>query len=42
MGKAISAIRDWSVTEEKSAASGAAATFGSLVFGEAVQEKRLP
>ena len=42
LGKAISAIRDWSVTEEKSAASGAAATFGSLVFGEAVQEKRLP
>jgi glutamine synthetase len=43
LGKAISAIRDWSVTKDKDgAASGTAASFGSLVFGDAVQEKRLP
>jgi glutamine synthetase len=43
LGNAISAIRDWSVTKDKDGtASGTAASFGSLVFSDAVQEKRLP
>ena len=41
--EAISAIRDWSVDKDiQPAAGGAAETFGSLVFGDAEQEKRLP
>jgi glutamine synthetase len=43
LGEAISAIRDWSVTNRKDAGtSGATEAFGSLVFNDAVQEKRLP
>jgi glutamine synthetase len=43
LGEAISAIREWSMTEDK-APSQLAATeaFGSLVFSDALQEKRLP
>ena len=43
LGEAISAIRDWSVTEAKEP-SGPRATeaFGSLVFNDAVQQARLP
>ena len=40
---AISAIRDWSIEKDMPLAGvGAAETFGSLVFGDAEQEKRLP
>jgi glutamine synthetase len=43
LGDAISAIRDWSVTEAKDPrAPRAAEAFGSLVFNDAVQEARLP
>ncbi|HTK28935.1 MAG TPA: glutamine synthetase III [Vicinamibacterales bacterium] len=44
LGEAISAIRDWSVTEGKETAPGprAAAVFGSLVFNDDVQQARLP
>src|SRR5262245_4367617 len=43
LGEAISAIRDWSVTKDKNgSAPGKSETFGSLVFNDAVQEKRLP
>ena len=43
LGEAISAIRDWSLTKDKNgSAPGKSETFGSLVFSEAVQEKRLP
>jgi glutamine synthetase len=43
LGEAISAIRDWSVTEAKEPrASRAAESFGSLVFSDAVQQTRLP
>src|SRR5262245_37002512 len=43
LGDAISAIRDWSVTEAKDPrAPRAAEAFGSLVFSDAVQEARLP
>src|SRR5438034_1787487 len=43
LGEAISAIRDWSVTEAK-APRGPRATeaFGSLVFNDEVQQTRLP
>jgi glutamine synthetase len=41
LGEAISAIRDWSLTKGKSEPRGTEA-FGSLVFNDAVQEKRLP
>ncbi len=41
--EAISAIRDWSLTEGKeSRGPHAAESFGSLVFDGAVQQKRLP
>src|SRR5436309_967820 len=41
--EAISAIRDWSVTEAKEAPfARATETFGSLVFNDAVQQARLP
>jgi glutamine synthetase len=43
LGEAISAIRDWSMTKEKELTQVAATeAFGSLVFSDAVQEKRLP
>src|SRR5690348_5384701 len=42
LGEAIGAIRDWSVATKDRAAVSAADAFGSLVFNEAVQEKRLP
>ena len=41
LGEAIGAIRHWSVTAKDKSATGADA-YGSLVFGDAVQEKRLP
>jgi len=41
--EAISAIRDWSVTEAKDTRfARATETFGSLVFNDAVQQTRLP
>jgi glutamine synthetase len=43
LGEAISAIRDWSVTEAKaSRGPHATETFGSLVFGDRAQQQRLP
>jgi glutamine synthetase len=44
LGEAISAIRDWSVTEVKGPTQGSrmAQDFGSLVFGDEVQQARLP
>jgi glutamine synthetase len=43
LGEAISAIRDWSVAKEKEPATGGAVeAFGSLVFNDAEQQKRLP
>jgi len=43
LGEAISAIRDWSVTEAKETRGPhAAETFGSLVFNDEVQQTRLP
>src|ERR671939_373331 len=43
LGDAISAIRDWSVTEAKEPrAPRATDAFGSLVFNDAVQQARLP
>src|SRR5438128_267495 len=43
LGEAISAIRDWSVTEAKEPrAPRATETFGSLVFNDSVQQTRLP
>src|SRR4051812_23572017 len=44
LGDAISAIRQWSVTEGKEPSRGSHATevFGSLVFGEEAQQARLP
>jgi glutamine synthetase len=43
LGEAISAIREWSMTTGKNASTEASAadTFGSLVFNETLQEKRL-
>src|SRR5437667_1821307 len=43
LGEAISAIRDWSVTDGKEKRDArAAAIFGSLVFNDEVQQARLP
>jgi glutamine synthetase len=43
LGEAISAIRDWSVVTKKEPGDARAANlFGSLVFNDAEQEKRLP
>ena len=43
LGEAISAIRDWSVTEAKEPrAPRATEGFGSLVFNDEVQQTRLP
>ncbi|MGE0702308.1 MAG: glutamine synthetase III [Vicinamibacterales bacterium] len=43
LGDAIGAIRDWSVTKGKeSSEARTTLDFGSLVFDDAVQEKRLP
>src|SRR5207249_11739065 len=43
LGEAITAIRDWSVTEAKEPrAPRATEAFGSLVFNDAVQQARLP
>ena len=44
LGEAISAIRDWSVTEAegRDGRPHAAETFGSLVFNDSVQQTRLP
>src|SRR6476469_4775069 len=43
LGEAISAIRDWSVTEAKEPRNGRASEgFGSLVFNDEVQQARLP
>ncbi len=43
LGEAISAIRDWSVTEAKEPrAPRATEAFGSLVFNDSVQQTRLP
>src|SRR5688572_13653660 len=43
LGEAIGAIRDWSVVNKKEPGdAGAANVFGSLVFNDAKQEKRLP
>jgi glutamine synthetase len=43
LGEAISAIRDWSVTEAKEPrAARVAEAFGSLVFNDEVQQTRLP
>jgi len=44
LGEAIGAIRDWSVGEAKEPERTSRATeiFGSLVFNDAVQQKRLP
>ena len=41
LGEAISAIRDWSETKRKESPNGKG-TFGSLVFDDAEQQKRLP
>ena len=42
LGEAISAIRDWSVAKEGTPAVRSEFTFGSLVFNDAEQQKRLP
>src|SRR3954447_13332661 len=43
LGEAISAIRDWSVTEAKEPrAAKTTEAFGSLVFNDEVQQMRLP
>jgi glutamine synthetase len=42
LGEAISAIRDWGVNEGKDGRTRATAAFGSLVFGDDVQQARLP
>jgi glutamine synthetase len=42
LGEAISAIRDWSVSESKTSRSARETAFGSLVFNEEVQQARLP
>ncbi|MFN7917713.1 MAG: glutamine synthetase III [Vicinamibacterales bacterium] len=42
LSEAISAIRDWSVSKEAVPASRAGVAFGSLVFNDAEQQKRLP
>ncbi len=40
--EAIGAIRDWSMADAPPNGIGATEAFGSLVFSEAAQEKRLP
>jgi glutamine synthetase len=42
LGDAISAIRDWSVTEAKAVHGARDTAFGSLVFNDEVQQTRLP
>src|SRR5262245_49179892 len=42
LGEAISAIRDWSVSESKESRSARETAFGSLVFNDEVQQARLP
>ena len=42
LGEAISAIRDWSVTDSTHARDVRETAFGSLVFNDDVQQKRLP
>ncbi len=43
LSEAIAAIRDWSMTKDKEPSQVAATeAFGSLVFSDALQEKRLP
>ncbi|HEY7289418.1 MAG TPA: glutamine synthetase III [Vicinamibacterales bacterium] len=42
LGEAISAIRDWSVTDAKETRNARETAFGSLVFNDEVQQKRLP
>ena len=42
LGEAIKAIRDWSVTKGSEPVGRAEETFGSLVFNDAEQQKRLP
>ncbi|HUR36161.1 MAG TPA: glutamine synthetase III [Vicinamibacterales bacterium] len=42
LGEAISAIRDWSIVKDMAPAGRAGENFGSLVFGDAEQQKRLP
>ncbi len=42
LGEAISAIRDWSVSKTTAPAGRANEVFGSLVFNDAEQQKRLP
>jgi len=42
LGDAISAIRDWSVVKQTGQTARAGETFGSLVFGDSEQQKRLP
>jgi len=42
LGEAISAIRDWSVTDSKETRAARETVFGSLVFNDQVQQARLP
>jgi glutamine synthetase len=42
LGDAISAIRDWSVTDSKDTRGARETAFGSLVFNDEVQQARLP
>jgi glutamine synthetase len=42
LGEAISAIRDWSVTDSKETHNARETVFGSLVFNDEVQQARLP
>jgi glutamine synthetase len=42
LGEAIGAIRDWSLANGSKRVPSATDAFGSLVFNDAVQEKRLP
>src|SRR5215472_15563400 len=42
LSEAIGAIRDWSVTDSKQARDVRETAFGSLVFNDEVQQKRLP
>ena len=42
LGDAISAIRDWSVTNSKESREARETAFGSLVFNDEVQQARLP
>jgi glutamine synthetase len=42
LGEAIGAIRDWSIGRENGPASRGGDAFGSLVFNDAEQQKRLP